>query len=56
MANFPYKAALIVGAGSGISASLARRLSALGATVGLAARDVKKLKHLPMRQAQKLSP
>ncbi len=46
MARFSYKAALIVGAGSGISASLARRLSALGVTVGLAARDVEKLKGL----------
>ena len=45
-ANFPYKTALIVGAGPGISASLARRLSALGVGVGLAARDVEKLKGL----------
>ena len=43
MANFPYRAALIVGAGSGISASLARRLSTLGMKVGLVARDVQKL-------------
>lgn len=46
MAKFPYKTALIVGAGPGISASLARRLSALGVGVGLAARDVEKLKGL----------
>lgn len=46
MANFPYKTALIVGAGPGISASLARRLSALGVGVGLAARDVKKLQDM----------
>ena len=46
MAKFPYKTALIVGAGPGISASLARRLSALGVQVGLAARDVEKLKGL----------
>ena len=46
MAKFPYKTALIVGVGSGISASLARRLSALGVGVGLAARDVEKLKVL----------
>ena len=46
MAKFPYKTALIVGAGPGISASLARRLSTLGVTVGLAARDVEKLKGL----------
>lgn len=43
MTKFPYRTALIVGAGAGISASLARRLSALGAKVGLAARDVQKL-------------
>ena len=43
MAKFPYKTALIVGAGPGISASLARRLSALGVQVGLAARDIEKL-------------
>lgn len=46
MAKFPYKTALIVGVGTGISASLARRLSALGVGVGLAARDVEKLKGL----------
>ena len=46
MAKFPYKTALIVGVGPGISASLARRLSVLGVTVGLAARDVEKLKGL----------
>jgi len=46
MAKFPYKTALIVGAGSGISASLARRLSSLGVRVGLAARDIEKLKAL----------
>ena len=43
MPDFPYRSALIVGAGAGISASLARRLSALGVKVGLAARDVGKL-------------
>jgi NAD(P)-dependent dehydrogenase (short-subunit alcohol dehydrogenase family) len=43
MSDFPYRAALIVGVGAGISASLARRLSALGVKVGLAARDVAKL-------------
>jgi NADP-dependent 3-hydroxy acid dehydrogenase YdfG len=46
MAKFPYKTALIVGVGSGISASLARRLAALGVGVGLAARNVEKLKGL----------
>jgi NAD(P)-dependent dehydrogenase (short-subunit alcohol dehydrogenase family) len=43
MSDFPYHSALIVGAGAGISASLARKLSALGMKVGLAARDVDKL-------------
>jgi NAD(P)-dependent dehydrogenase (short-subunit alcohol dehydrogenase family) len=43
MANFPYRAALIVGAGGGISASLARALSALGVRVALAARNIEKL-------------
>jgi NAD(P)-dependent dehydrogenase (short-subunit alcohol dehydrogenase family) len=43
MSDFPYRTALIVGAGSGISASLARRLAALDVTVGLAARDTDKL-------------
>ena len=43
MPDFPYRSALIVGVGPGISASLARRLSALGVKVGLAARDTGKL-------------
>ena len=38
--------ALIVGAGSGLSASLARRLAAAGATVALAARNTDKLSAL----------
>jgi NAD(P)-dependent dehydrogenase (short-subunit alcohol dehydrogenase family) len=38
-----YEAALIVGAGSGLSASLARRFAAEGMRVALAARDVGKL-------------
>lgn len=46
MADFPYRCALIIGAGPGISASLARRLSEIGLQVGLAARDVEKLKPL----------
>lgn len=46
MADFPYRCALIVGAGPSISASLARRLSKIGLQVGLAARDVEKLKGL----------
>lgn len=43
MTDFPYGTALIVGAGPGISASLARKLAELGLKVGLAARDVGKL-------------
>jgi NAD(P)-dependent dehydrogenase (short-subunit alcohol dehydrogenase family) len=43
MPDFPYRSALIVGVGPGISASLARHLSALGVKVGLAARDTAKL-------------
>jgi NADP-dependent 3-hydroxy acid dehydrogenase YdfG len=46
MADFPYRCALIVGAGPGISASLARRLSKIGLQVGLAARDIEKLRPL----------
>jgi NAD(P)-dependent dehydrogenase (short-subunit alcohol dehydrogenase family) len=43
MATIPYSAALIVGAGAGISASLARALTAAGVKVALAARDAGKL-------------
>jgi NAD(P)-dependent dehydrogenase (short-subunit alcohol dehydrogenase family) len=46
MSDFPYKTALIVGVGPGISASLARKLAGLGLKVGLAARDVGKLQEL----------
>src|SRR5215813_15476643 len=46
MAEIPYRTALIVGAGSGISASFARRLAAGGLRVGLAARNVEKLSPL----------
>jgi len=38
MSDIPYRTALIVGAGPGISASVARRLAAAGLKVGLAAR------------------
>lgn len=41
--NIPYRNALIVGAGSGISAAVARRLTEAGVAVGLAARNVGKL-------------
>ncbi|POR49187.1 SDR family NAD(P)-dependent oxidoreductase [Bosea psychrotolerans] len=43
MTSLPYRTALIVGAGPGISASLARKLSANGVQVALAARHVEKL-------------
>ncbi|HZC16004.1 MAG TPA: SDR family NAD(P)-dependent oxidoreductase [Caulobacteraceae bacterium] len=43
MSELPYRTALIVGAGPGVSASLARALAAAGLKVGLAARDVDKL-------------
>jgi NAD(P)-dependent dehydrogenase (short-subunit alcohol dehydrogenase family) len=43
MSDLRYQTALIVGAGSGISASVARRLAALGTKVGLVARDAAKL-------------
>lgn len=43
MTDVPYRTALIVGAGAGISGSLARRLGALGVKVGLAARNIEKL-------------
>jgi NAD(P)-dependent dehydrogenase (short-subunit alcohol dehydrogenase family) len=43
MTEIPYRTALIVGAGPGVSASLARALTAAGLKVGLAARDIEKL-------------
>ena len=43
MTVIPYRAALIVGAGPGISASVARSLAAAGLKVGIAARDIDKL-------------
>ena len=43
MPDIPYRNALIVGAGSGISASFARGLAAAGLKVGLAARNIEKL-------------
>jgi NAD(P)-dependent dehydrogenase (short-subunit alcohol dehydrogenase family) len=41
--EIPYRTALIVGAGSGISASVARGLASVGLQVGLAARNTEKL-------------
>jgi NAD(P)-dependent dehydrogenase (short-subunit alcohol dehydrogenase family) len=46
MSDFPYRVALIVGAGPGVSASVARKLAALGVKVALAARDAGKLEEL----------
>lgn len=46
MSTLPYNTALIVGVGTGISASLARALSGAGLKVGLAARNVQKLASL----------
>ncbi len=46
MPDFPYRSALIIGAGPGISASLARALAAFGVKVALAARNVDKLDSL----------
>src|SRR5436190_8358335 len=43
MTAIPYHTALIVGAGPGISASVARGLAAAGVKVGLAARNIDKL-------------
>jgi NAD(P)-dependent dehydrogenase (short-subunit alcohol dehydrogenase family) len=43
MAAVPYRTALIIGAGSGISASVARGLATAGLKVGLAARNIDKL-------------
>jgi NAD(P)-dependent dehydrogenase (short-subunit alcohol dehydrogenase family) len=44
--TLPYKTALIIGAGAGISASLARALTAAGMQVALAARNAAKLSGL----------
>ncbi|WP_420383048.1 SDR family NAD(P)-dependent oxidoreductase [Novosphingobium sp.] len=46
MSTLAYRTALIIGAGPGISASLARRLSQHGLQVGLAARNADKLQAL----------
>src|SRR5215471_5819129 len=46
MVSLPYTTALIVGAGPGISASVARGLAAAGLKVGLAARNTDKLAQL----------
>jgi NAD(P)-dependent dehydrogenase (short-subunit alcohol dehydrogenase family) len=46
MSDIPYRTALIVGAGPGISASVARALAGAGLKIGLAARNAEKLKPL----------
>ncbi len=46
MTDIPFQTALIVGAGPGISASVARRLSEAGLKVGLVARNADKLEAL----------
>jgi NAD(P)-dependent dehydrogenase (short-subunit alcohol dehydrogenase family) len=46
MTEIPYRSALIVGAGPGVSASVARALVRAGLTVGLAARNPDKLRSL----------
>ena len=46
MSDFPYQRALIIGAGPGISASVAQQLSAAGVAVALAARNTDKLSAL----------
>jgi len=46
MSEFPYRTALIVGTGPGISASVARALVAQGVKVGVASRDRTKLQPL----------
>ena len=43
MTSLPYQRALIIGAGPGISASVARQLTSSGVAVALAARNVEKL-------------
>jgi NAD(P)-dependent dehydrogenase (short-subunit alcohol dehydrogenase family) len=56
MAIIPYRVALIVGAGPGISASLARGLAAAGLKVALAARNAGKLAALATEIAGKAFP
>ncbi len=46
MTTIPYRTALIVGAGSGISGSVARGLAAEGLKIGLGARNIDKLASL----------
>ncbi|ACB97147.1 SDR family NAD(P)-dependent oxidoreductase [Beijerinckia indica] len=54
MAAIPYQTALIVGAGSGLSAALARLFVSKGLKLGLVARDTDKLKDLAGQTGAKL--
>ncbi len=54
MVDVPYSSALIVGAGPGISASLARAFSAAGLKVALAARNIEKLDALAAETGSRL--
>ncbi len=56
MTTIPYRTALIVGAGSGISASVARGLAAAGLKVGVAARNIDKLAPLAAEIGAERSP
>ena len=51
--SFPYKSALIVGAGSGLSASLARAFAKEGMRIALASRTVDDLKDLAQETSAK---
>ena len=55
MTTIPYRTALIVGAGSGISASVARGLATAGLKVGVAARNVDKLASLAAETGAELT-
>jgi NAD(P)-dependent dehydrogenase (short-subunit alcohol dehydrogenase family) len=54
MTDLPFSAALIVGAGPGISASLARALTSAGLKVALAARNIDKLADISAQTGSKL--
>jgi NAD(P)-dependent dehydrogenase (short-subunit alcohol dehydrogenase family) len=56
MTEIPYRTALIVGAGPGISASLARRLASAGLRIGVAARNVDKLAPLTAKTRAETFP
>lgn len=56
MTAIPYRTALIVGTGPGISASVARNLAAAGLKIGIAARDIDKLGLLASEIGPSASP